>query len=81
LRDRQTYGQSGFPFNSPYTDRPFDYAEGLCPVFEAARERLLLISVDEQWTDDDADDIASGMKKVFAHAVRTRAQEAVAHAD
>jgi dTDP-4-amino-4,6-dideoxygalactose transaminase len=78
LRDRQTYGQSGFPFNSPYTDRPFDYTEGLCPVFEAARERLLLISVDEQWTDADADDIAHGLKKVFAHA---RVQEAAVNAD
>ncbi len=78
LRDRQTYGKSGFPFNSPYTDRPFDYAEGLCPVFETARERLLLISVDEQWTDADADDIARGLKKVFAHA---RVQEAAVNAD
>jgi dTDP-4-amino-4,6-dideoxygalactose transaminase len=65
LRDRQTYGDSGFPFNSPYTARPFDYAPGLCPVFEAAREQLLLISVDEQWSDADADDVAAAIAKVF----------------
>lgn len=66
LRDRQTYGDSGFPFNSPYTSRPFDYAPGLCPVFERVREQLLLISVDEQWTDADADDVAAAIEKVFA---------------
>jgi dTDP-4-amino-4,6-dideoxygalactose transaminase len=66
LRDRQTYGRSGFPFNSPYTSRPFDYAPGLCPVFEAAREQLLLLSVDEQWSDADADDVARAIQKVFA---------------
>lgn len=67
LRNRVTYGASGFPFNSPYTTRPFDYAPGLCPVFEAARERLLLLSVDEQWTDHDADDVADAIRKVFTH--------------
>jgi dTDP-4-amino-4,6-dideoxygalactose transaminase len=79
LRDRQTYGGSGFPFGSPYTDRPFDYAPGLCPGFEAAREQLLLLSVDEQWTDNDADDIARALRKVFAHAMAHRM--VAAHAD
>lgn len=65
LRDRVTYGQSQFPFNSPYTSRSNDYAPGLCPVFERERERLLLLSVDEQWTDADADDIAAAIRKVF----------------
>jgi perosamine synthetase len=69
LRDRQTYGDSGFPFGSPYTSRPFDYAPGLCPVFEQAREQLLLISVDEQWTDEDADNVASAIEKVFSAMV------------
>jgi perosamine synthetase len=66
LADRQTYGASGFPFNSPYMDRPFDYAPGLCPVFEEAREHLIFLSVDEQWTDADADDVARAIRKVLA---------------
>jgi dTDP-4-amino-4,6-dideoxygalactose transaminase len=70
LRDRQTYGRSGFPFNSPYTSRPFDYAPGLCPVFEAARERLILLSVDEQWGDADADDVVAAIRKVFVQIAR-----------
>jgi perosamine synthetase len=78
LRERRTYGRSGFPFDSPYTTRPFDYAPGLCPVFEAARERLILLSVDEQWTDADGDDVARALRKVFAHAAR---QAVPAHAD
>lgn len=72
LRDARTYGASRFPFDSPYTDRPFDYAPGLCPVFEERREQLILLSVDEQWTDDDAQDIAAAIAKVLprfaAHA-------------
>ncbi|HKG25183.1 MAG TPA: DegT/DnrJ/EryC1/StrS family aminotransferase [Thermomicrobiales bacterium] len=77
LRDRQTYGKSGFPFNSPYTNRPFDYAPGLCPVFEAAREHLILLSIDEQWSDADADDVATAIRKVFAQvAPRTEAVHA-----
>lgn len=69
LRDAHTYGKSRFPFDSPYTDRPFDYAPGLCPVFEARRERLILLSVDEQWTEEDASDIAAAIAKVMPHFV------------
>lgn len=66
LADRQTYGASGFPFNSPYTDRPFDYAPGLCPVFEEAREHLIVLGIDERWTEADADDVALAVRKVLA---------------
>jgi dTDP-4-amino-4,6-dideoxygalactose transaminase len=79
LREARTYGDSGFPFRSPYTSRPFDYAPGLCPVFEARREQLLLISLDEQWTDQDADDVATALQKVFG-AFAGRWEE-TAHAD
>jgi perosamine synthetase len=72
LRDRMTYGHSGFPFNSPYTSRPFDYAPGLCPVFEAAREHLLLLPIDEQWTDVDVDDVVHAVRKVFNQATLSR---------
>ncbi len=67
LRDARTYGASRFPFDSPYSDRPFDYAPGLCPVFEERRERLILLSVDEQWTNADADDVATAIAKVLPH--------------
>ena len=65
LRDANTYGKSRFPFDSPYTERPFDYAPGLCPVFEERRDRMLLISVDEQWSLADADDVAAALTKVM----------------
>ncbi len=67
LRDANTYGKSRFPFDSPYTNRPFDYAPGLCPEFEARRERMILISVDEQWTEADAIDVAAAIRKVLPH--------------
>lgn len=72
LRDARTYGKSRFPFDSPYTDRPFDYAPGLCPVFEERRERLILLAVDEQWTDVDAGDIAAAIQKVIPRFVSVR---------
>jgi perosamine synthetase len=65
LRDANTYGASRFPFDSPYTDRPFDYAPGLCPVFEKRRERLILLSVDELWSEADAVDVATAIQKVL----------------
>jgi perosamine synthetase len=68
LQDRKTYGNSGFPFDSPYTNRPFDYRPGLCPVFERVREQLLLLPMDEQWTEADAADVATAIRKVFLQA-------------
>ncbi|CAN5612543.1 DegT/DnrJ/EryC1/StrS family aminotransferase [soil metagenome] len=65
LRDARTYGDSRFPFDSPYTSRPFDYEPGLCAVFEQRREHLILVSVDEQWSDRDADDVALALEKVM----------------
>ena len=65
LSEARTYGQSRFPFDSPYTARSCDYAPGLCPVFEACREYLILLPVDEQWTTADAADIASALRKVI----------------
>jgi dTDP-4-amino-4,6-dideoxygalactose transaminase len=67
LRDANTYGASRFPFDSPYTERAFDYAPRLCPVFEERRERLILLPVDEQWTNADADDVAASLAKVMPH--------------
>ncbi|MEZ4507298.1 MAG: DegT/DnrJ/EryC1/StrS family aminotransferase [Thermomicrobiales bacterium] len=34
-------------------------------IFEKRREQLILLSVDEQWTDDDADDVAAAIRKVL----------------
>jgi len=65
LSERQTYGESGFPFNSPYTERPFDYAPGLCPIFEAAREQLIVLGIDERWSEADADDVVAAIRKVL----------------
>lgn len=70
LRDANTYGRSRFPFDSPYTERPFDYAPGLCPIYEQRREQLVLLPVDEQWTDADANDVAAALTKVVPRFAR-----------
>lgn len=67
-----TYGTSGFPFRSEFRPDDVHYGPGLCPTFERVREHLLLISVDEQWTSQDADDVVRALRKVD-QAVRRRA--------
>jgi dTDP-4-amino-4,6-dideoxygalactose transaminase len=65
LRDRATYGTSQFPFVAPFTTRENDYRPGLCPVYEARREHLLLISLDEQWGDQEITDVIAALRKVI----------------
>ncbi len=68
LRDLQTYGTSGFPFNSPYTTRTgAEYKEALCPNAEAMAGSMLRILLCEGYTDQDADDVVRALRKVAAH--------------
>ncbi len=62
--EASTYGSSGFPFRSEFRDDEVRYGPGLCPTFERVREHLLVISLDEQWTSADADDVIAGLRKV-----------------
>jgi len=65
LAEGKTYGDSHFPFDSPYTTRSYtDYRTGLCPHAESMAERMLTVPINERFTDDDVRDIAAGIAKV-----------------
>ena len=67
LAERQTYGSSGYPLSVPPASAVPDYAPGLCPVTEdLINRRLLVISWNEGYTEDDVADIAAAVTKVHA---------------
>lgn len=73
----RTYGESSFPFNSPYTDRRYEeiYAPGICPNCEDILEHLVVLSIHEHTTEAEIDDMATAVRKV---AQGLRAKDATA---
>lgn len=61
---KKTYGDSGFPFESPYTEREIEYAEDLCPKACEALKHMLKLYFDESYGEEDIEDIARGIRKV-----------------
>ena len=72
LADHQTYGTSGFPFRSPYTDRTFERAEDLCPRTRKLLGELVTLHFNENYTDEDIDDVAGAVQKVAGGLDRIR---------
>jgi len=72
LADHRTYGDSRFPFYSPYTDRTFEHADELCPRTREQLGQLVMLSFNEQYTDGDIDDVAGAVGKVASLLERTR---------
>lgn len=65
LAEGKTYGDSHFPFDSPYTTRNYrDYRSGLCPVAEGMNERMFTVPINERYTEQDVRDIAAAIAKV-----------------
>ncbi len=63
LKNKRTYGDSQFPWNSPY-GRNIDYNESLTPVASRIIPRLLGIYWDEFFSEEDIKDIAHAIGKV-----------------
>ncbi len=72
LAEHRTYGDSSFPFYSPYTDRTFERADELCPRTREVLEQLVLLPFNENYTEADIDDVAGGVRKVASALERTR---------
>jgi perosamine synthetase len=51
----------------PLYRRRFGTEPGLCPVAEAAYERILTLPLSAGMTDDDAEDVISALQKVVGH--------------
>jgi dTDP-4-amino-4,6-dideoxygalactose transaminase len=65
LAEGKTYGDSHFPFDSPYTTRSYtEYRPGLCPVAEAMGDRMFTVAINERYTEQDVRDIAEAITKV-----------------
>jgi len=64
LTAKKTYGSSGFPFDSPYTDRKIEYTEGMCPRTDEGLQRMLTLGINERFTEDDLQDVAGAVRKV-----------------
>jgi perosamine synthetase len=67
LRERRFYGDSGFPFDTPYARPQPAFAPGLCPVAESAAAHLCYFPLHQGLSEEDVDDVAAAVAKV-AHA-------------
>jgi len=65
LRDWKTYGNSGCPFTCPHARPQKQYVKGMCPTTEAILDNIITIFINESFTDEDAEDIARGIRKVY----------------
>ena len=73
LAEQITYGDSHFPFRSPYVSHPVSYGPGLCPRAERAMAQLRTLPINERYTQEDVEDIAQAVHKV-AEAYLARAK-------
>jgi dTDP-4-amino-4,6-dideoxygalactose transaminase len=66
LCDGRTYGDSHFPFGSPYTTRRYEelYAPGVCPNVEYILEHTVMLTIHEQTEESEVRDMAQAVKKV-----------------
>lgn len=63
-----TYGNSHFPFDSPYTTRRYQdlYAPSVCPNAEYILDHTVMLRIHEQTTEAEIRDMAKAVKKVAA---------------
>jgi dTDP-4-amino-4,6-dideoxygalactose transaminase len=64
IQDRVTYGKTPCPWCCPYWGGEIDYSLKNYPGAVAADENLMITSVHESYTDEDAADIARAIAKV-----------------
>ena len=64
LRQRRTYGASGFPFASPYARPQPAFERGLCPNAERMTGHLCYLPLHQGLTEQDVDDVGTAVAKV-----------------
>jgi len=70
LREKNTYGDSHFPYGyAPFRDpdNEIEYCEGLCPVTERVLKEMVRIPLNEFWAEQDVRDAARAIRKVAEH--------------
>src|SRR3989338_1281579 len=63
LTAKKTYGQSGCPFTCKYTDKEYEYKEGLCPRAEEALRHLICIPLNESWSKEQVERVSEAVKR------------------
>jgi perosamine synthetase len=69
LRDRQTFGRSGYPWTVTEEGRAVHYAES-CPNAREAIRSHMLVFLHEGWTEREVADLALALRKVERAYVR-----------
>ena len=64
LTKGQTYGNSGFPFNSPYVSRQYHYSPELVPNAVHGLSTVAVLGIHEHMDSSDVDDMATAINKV-----------------
>lgn len=66
LREKNTYGKSGCPFTCKFASRSYEYKHGDCPNAEKVLSQMVTLSINENYSEKDIEDMAAGVKKVAA---------------
>ncbi|MBP7561187.1 MAG: DegT/DnrJ/EryC1/StrS family aminotransferase [Armatimonadetes bacterium] len=62
--ERRAYGPTGCPWTCPHAGRDIQYTPGDCPNAEDALQHLIMIGMNEFYTEREADDIVGAVRKV-----------------
>lgn len=65
IKDRRTFGTSGWPFTLDGVRRNWDYADEICPNAERACRESIVIWWNEKMTDEHVHQIARAIEKVL----------------
>jgi dTDP-4-amino-4,6-dideoxygalactose transaminase len=64
LTSKNTYGNSGFPFNSTYVSREYHYTKDMTPDAVKALETVVVWGIHEFMSEGDIRDVAKAINKV-----------------
>jgi len=72
LAQKKIFGDSKFPFDHPNARADVRYEEGMCPQCEDALDRLIVLTMNEFFSDDDTSVMAEAILKVDAGLAKKR---------
>jgi len=72
FRKKQGYGDTKFPFESPWYKEQTVYKKGLCPKAEKLSSQDLLLPVYQTLTEKDLKDVVTALEKVANNAEKLR---------
>lgn len=64
LAGKQTFGNSGYPLDGSHGGRQIEYTKGMCPQAEDALQHMVTLSLNENYTELDIEDMAGAIRKV-----------------